>query len=448
MTNNFLEAIVHTILYEGYILYPYRASSPKNQHERFTFGRIYPQSYSQTDSGHELFQIQSDVLLRVDEEAPELQISLGFLQPIHREIGLLSEPLARLPRAEELRLKVVPKLEVDGKIYQEWMEATERQIPVTLAESSESIAAPFHFEAERSLEPILNDHGLIVAVIQRVQSAIAGTITAKAVRLNRSLFKISVTARNESPVQESGEGVAEKILMSTFASAHLIFQTQRGEFISLLEPPKGVEAFAAQCQNVGVWPVLVGNKAKGERSTMLASPIILYDYPEIAPDSVGDFFDGTEIDEMLTLRVMTLTDSEKTEIQLDGFSRRILERTHSLDEKSMQKLHGGMRPANSSVEEFFNPVRAIKTVRVGGVELTTGDKVIIRPKRRADAIDLMLAGKKAVIEALEQDAEGEIHLALILDDDPGGDLGLERQTGHRFFYRSDEVEPCPQEVST
>ena len=99
---------------------------------------------------------------------------------------------------------------------------------------------------------------------------------------------------------------------------------------------------AAQCQNVGAWPVLVGDP--GERDTLLASPIILYDYPQIAPESAGDLFDGTEIDEILSLRIMTLTDEEKREIrQSDHRARQILYRTEAMPAEQFVKLHGAVR---------------------------------------------------------------------------------------------------------
>src|SRR5207244_6105762 len=114
-------------------------------------------------------------------------------------------------------------------------------------------------------------------------------------------------------------------LMQSMVSTHLILGTEAGEFVSLLEPPTELQSFAADCRNVGVWPVLVGDP--GERHTVLASPIILYDYPQIAPESAGDFFDGTEIDEILSLRIMTLTDEEKKEVrESDERARQILDR--------------------------------------------------------------------------------------------------------------------------
>ena len=115
-----------------------------------------------------------------------------------------------------------------------------------------------------------------------------------------------------------------------------------GEFISLIDPPETLQEFALACQNVGTWPVLIGEE--GQRDTVLSSPIILYDYPQIAPESPGDLFDGAEIDEILSLRIMTMTDEEKQEMrQSDARARKILERTEALPEEQFLKLHGALR---------------------------------------------------------------------------------------------------------
>ena len=80
---------------------------------------------------------------------------------------------------------------------------------------------------------------------------------------------------------------------------------------------------------------------------MLSSPIILYDYPQIAPESPGSLFDGTEIDEILTLRIMTLTDDEKREMRnADDRARQILERTETLPAEQFMKMHGAMKGVN------------------------------------------------------------------------------------------------------
>ncbi len=108
-------------------------------------------------------------------------------------------------------------------------------------------------------------------------------------------------------------------LMYSLVSAHTILTVEDGEFVSLLDPPENLRSLAAECSNIGTWPVLVGEE--GERDTMLSSPIILYDYPQIAPESPGSLFDGTEIDEILSLRILTMTDEEKHEMRQSDRAR-------------------------------------------------------------------------------------------------------------------------------
>ena len=83
----------------------------------------------------------------------------------------------------------------------------------------------------------------------------------------------------------------------------------------------------------------------------------------------------------------------------------------------------------------------LNVVSVNGVEFRQGDRVRLRPRTRADVFDLALTGKTAIVEAIEEDYEGRVHLAVVVDDDPGRDLGLLRQPGHRFFFSVEEVEP-------
>jgi hypothetical protein len=85
-------------------------------------------------------------------------------------------------------------------------------------------------------------------------------------------------------------------------------------------------------------------------------------------------------------------------------------------------------------------------VRVFGVELRKGDRVRLWPQKKADILDMALEGKIGVIEAIEQDLENNIQLAVVLDDDPGRDMGMLRQAGHRFFYSPEEVEPLRMEA--
>jgi hypothetical protein len=234
----------------------------------------------------------------------------------------------------------------------------------------------------------------------------------------------------------------DEVLMRTFASTHTILHAAGGEFISLLDPDPQYADLAKACKNVGTWPVLVGDKQKRERDAMLSSPIILYDYPRLAAESAGDLFDSTEIDEILTLRVKTMTDAEKLEMRnIDAHARRILERTENMTGEDFMKMHGTMRDVRASSEEFFNPAQKIESANVCGVDLKKGDRVRIRPKKRADILDIAVDGKVGIIEAVEEDVEHNVHFALVLEDDPGRDLGMDRHIGHRFFYSADEVEP-------
>ena len=156
---------------------------------------------------------------------------------------------------------------------------------------------------------------------------------------------------------------------------------------------------------------------------MLSAPIILYDYPRVAPESPGDFFDGTEVDELLTLRVLTLTEGEKQEVRAAGDrARQLLDRTEGLTAEQLLRLHGAVRD------------RAPAALRPGA-------RVRLRPRGRSDAMDLILSGKAATVVAVERDYEGRVHLAVTVDDDPGEDLGRQGQPGHRFFFRPEEVEP-------
>ena len=136
-------------------------------------------------------------------------------------------------------------------------------------------------------------------------------------------------------------------------STHTILGLSEGEFVSLLDPPEALREAVNGCENMGAWPVLVG--AEGERDTMLCSPIILYDYPEIAPESPGDLFDGTEIDEILTLRILAMTDEEKREMAaVDERARALLERTEALSPQALNRLHGALRslrPIDESSEK-------------------------------------------------------------------------------------------------
>ena len=120
---------------------------------------------------------------------------------------------------------------------------------------------------------------------------------------------------------------------------HVIAEVVGGEFVSLLEPPDAAAGPVSRCSQHRCFPVLAGRP--GERDLLLISPIILYDHPEIAEQSEGALYDSTEIDEILTLRVMTMTDEEKAQARAtDPLAAQIIDRCDSMSPEAMQQLHG------------------------------------------------------------------------------------------------------------
>jgi hypothetical protein len=440
--------VVEAVLYEGYILYPYRPTAKKNR-QRFTFGRVYPQDFSVAQNGAEPFVMRTQCLLTGKEET-RFEVSVRFLHVTSREILSFQEPQLELPAAlSAATVELVPELRVDGQSFLTWQEAVERRVDLP-SQTVKQIAGTqyrqtFEFPAEEHLESIKDRHGPIVGVIRRRKERLEGEILCETKEIEAGLFKIAVEIVNRTPVPQTEVENQDAVLLRTLASTHTVLHTEEGEFISLMDPPDSQRELAAACKNQGTWPVLVGDEASADRTTMLSSPIILYDYPKIAAESPGELFDSTEIDEILTLRVMTMTDAEKEEMrQSDPRARRILERTESLPEDQLLKMHGIVRELRSFDEDIFGNDRRLDQALVNGVVLRPGDRVTIKPKSRADIMDIALTGKIAAIDAIEQDAEGRIHFAWVLDDDPGKDLGYMRQPGHRFFYTIDEVEPVPE----
>jgi hydrogenase maturation protease len=193
------------------------------------------------------------------------------------------------------------------------------------------------FHGERMVEEPTNESA---TKIIREQQPLAGAVIIDAEPITTDVFRINVHIENRTP--GTGALTSYAVMPHSFVSTHAILQVHQGTFISLLDPPEELKTIAQGCHNVHTWPVLVGNE--NEHDKMLSSPIILYDYPQIAPESPGSLFDGTEIDEILTLRIMTLADEEKEEMrQGDERAREILERTESLSPEQLMKLHGVIR---------------------------------------------------------------------------------------------------------
>jgi hypothetical protein len=346
MNLELVEKIANTVLYEGYILYPYRSSSVKNQ-QRWNFGALCPQSYSEAQGGTEACSMQTECLVKGDERA-SLDVKVRFLHLLLREVGQLETPLDEIPEGVEMDFQTVAAMEVGGQIYQTWQEAVEREISLPAINLKELVAQTqrrtFTFPSMQETEFLREPDGLLAGVVVRKQQRIECSVEVAAERAGDNLFKVSARILNLTPLDNAKSRSRDDALMRSLVSTHTILAAHDGEFVSLLEPPEALREMAASCSNVGTWPVMAGEE--GARDCMLSSPIILYDYPQIAPESAGDLFDGTEIDEILTLRIMTLTDEEKREMRgVDERARRILERTETLPLEQLMKLHGAVKKA-------------------------------------------------------------------------------------------------------
>jgi len=349
MNLELVENIANAVLYEGYMLYPYRASSVKNR-QRFNWGALAPESYSQAQNGTEAFEMQTECLLQGDERTT-FNVKVRFLHLVSREIGELETPLDELPTDSEPDFHFVPNLDVGGQLYQTWQEAIEREVdlpPLNLNQTSE--IRQFSFPTTRTLEPLRDENEKIVGVIVRTQQEIFGVIESQIHKIeNHNAYKLTVKIKNQIAFEIAGEQSRDDALLHSLVSTHTILSAKNGEFISLLELLDALEEAVAACENIKTYPVLAG--MEGERDCMLSSPIILYDYPQIAAESAGDLFDGAEIDEILTLRIMTLTDDEKREMRgLDERARKMLERTENMPDEQLLKMHGAMKGAAKAVK--------------------------------------------------------------------------------------------------
>ena len=198
----------------------------------------------------------------------------------------------------------------------------------------------------RETEPLRDAADRVVGLIVRDRRALLATLELRAERLDAEVWKLSVTIENRSEIA-SATSTREEAALHSFLSTHMLLGVEDGQFVSPLEPPETLAAAAAGCRNEHCWPILVGSP--GSRDRMLSSPIILYDYADVSPESSGDFFDGTEIDEMLALRVQTMTDGEKREMRsVDARARKILERVESFSDEQLLRLHGATRPQSAS----------------------------------------------------------------------------------------------------
>jgi hypothetical protein len=452
-----VEQIAAAVLYEGYVLWPYRRSAQKNQ-KRWTFGGVYPRAYSEAEGGNDPWLMQTQCLL-IGED-PKVEVKVRFLHVVERRVAALRSAPGVRSRAVGggfqtrpyqgvgERLEFVDELRVGGERYLAWEEAAEREVMVPdirLKAIGTPICAEISIPAGVEEEPLADEDGRVVGALVRSWRGLQGMVEVGAESLGEGLFRLTARITNIAPWRG---GDREEALEQTLVSTHTILRAEDGEFVSLMDPPEEFAKFAEECENVKTWPVLAGEE--GDRRTILSSPIILYDYPKIAPESPGDLFDGGEIDQLLTLSILSLTDEEKEEARAtDPRVREILDRSEALTDEDLMGLHGAVRGFQTlrsgeqidpfEVEGLQGP--APSSVVVGNTEVRRGSRVRLWPRAGRDIFDLALTGKVALVEKIEQDFEDHILLAVSVEEDPGRELVDMPVLGHRFFFSPEEVEP-------
>jgi hypothetical protein len=316
-----LRKLADAVLYEGYLLWPYRRSALKNQ-RRWTFGGVYPPRHSEAHPDDRA-EIRTTCLLEA-QAAPTVDVRVRFLHVVARSVY-------------DADGTFVGELEAGSERFLSWDEATEREIVARTGRTEIEVAAGH--EAELLPEGA----GRIV----RSWEALLGHVEVEVGRLRDGLFRVGVRIANETPwIGDDRENAQRR----SFCSTHAVLHSDDGEFVSLTDPPEELRRAAESCENVGLWPVLVGEEPA--RDTLFASPIILSDYPEIAPESPGDLFDAGEIDRLLILNVLSLSEAEQDEMRAtDPRAREILDRCAALGAEELLPLHGAIREFRAAEAE-------------------------------------------------------------------------------------------------
>jgi hydrogenase maturation protease len=321
--------VANAVLYEGYLLYPYRRSALKNL-QRWAFGILYPPGYEEVARQTERSAMHTECLIEANESAA-VRIELRFLQLVTHEVR---------PSASGQTSSPAP-LHRDHR--DELVERT--------AEFEITVGTPtqlFSLDGDRG-GAMQAAPGQGLASSDTLQRRLRGTLTVTTETVHDGVWKLAIHVENRTPFSADPHD-RDAALFASLLSAHLILTASNGHFLSLLDPPDALTDAAKKCRNVGNFPVLVGTE--GERDMLLCSPILLYDYPQVAPESVGDFYDATEMDEMLTLRVMTLTDEEKNQVrQGDEHARMLLERTEQSTHEQLARTHGVIRNLRPILEK-------------------------------------------------------------------------------------------------
>ncbi|SER83148.1 hypothetical protein [Streptomyces qinglanensis] len=458
-----VRAVADAICYEGYLLYPYRRSSPKNR-VRWQFGVLAPRAWAEVHgSGQpgvsgaaESWYQQTHCLCDAAPDAV-LRVRVRYLQAQYKSVQRRT--------GADGAWEPVEALDVDGELHLSFEEAVPREadieVPVAdllAGQRSYPVGAPGGTDTAR-----LAIRTGPAARTERRRLPVRARTTLRAERLGGPAGPLRLTVRTENTDSSvPASAPREEALRSALLATHTLLGGDGLEFHSLIDPPARARPHAADCRNEFTFPVLAGDERV--RSVLFSSPILLDDHPRIAPESPGDLHDAAEIDEILSLRTFLLTDEEKREARAtDPRAAAILDQVESMPEEVLAGLHGAIRslepaavpaaPAAPAVpaappgpvpwwqeggDEGVSPTT--DSVLVDGVPVRSGHRVRLRPRRRgADAHDMFLVDRTAHVAGVFHDVDGSMHLAVTLDDDPAAEL--HDWYGRYHYFRPDEVRP-------
>jgi hypothetical protein len=332
-TNAILENITHTLLYEGYSLYPYHRSAIKNQ-KPVPFGVVFPQNYN-TCNKHAHYRMQTQCIVTGSDD-PLIHINVRFLHLKKTEL------FEDIPEEDFVPINNV---HAKSSSYQAGWQTIERSISTGDLQISQLIknkkVIPVEFGEMHDSEYVYDESTAVAAKQISSLREIKGAVIIEATPAGRqNTFRITVTVINTTPVENAEQVARDEVLSQSFLSTHIILQAADASFISHQNPGEKWEALIAGCENINTWPILIGES----NTILLSSPIILYDYPQINPKSSGDLFDSTEIEEALLLHVALLSDDEKQRIaQGDEKLQAMLDKVSQVTPEELINFHSGLK---------------------------------------------------------------------------------------------------------
>lgn len=435
-----VRAVADAILYEGYLLYPYRRSSGKNR-VRWQFGVLTPREWTRARGPEDLgvagsaegWWQQTECLLYGTAEAVACEIR--FLQLQSRSVE---------ERAGG-RFRPVDVLEAGGRGEIGFDEAVPREFGLRLSPGQDGEEVfPLAVPGGRDIAEVPGRDGEPAGRVLRRRWPVSVRVRTSCAPAGEGpegpLTRLRVRVENIGRLVAQGAERDEALRFSPLA-CHVLLAVRGASFVSLLDPPDWACAAVRACRNVHAFPVLAGGR--NGHDLALSSPILLYDHPCVAPESPGDLHDSGEIDEILTLRTLTLTDAEKREARAtDARAAAILDRVETMPPEVFERLHGAVRSLGLAAPGREGRAGGDGVV-VAGVRVGAGSRVRLRPRPRGtDPQDRFLEGRTARVEKVLTDVDDGVHLAVTVEDDPAAEL--DRWYGRYRYFAPDEVEPVEE----